>query len=193
MRLSTIKIGFLALLLTPSLALAHPGHEHTSSFLSGLTHPLTGLDHLLAMFAIGLWAASLGGRALFVVPAMFVVTMILGAVAAMYGISVPFVESGILLSVMLLGVLLLIGKHLPTALAASLAGAFALFHGVAHGMEMPLSGSGLEYGLGFSLATIALHLVGVGVGQLLRSLQLTIIGRISGAAIGLAGLVLTLA
>lgn len=193
MRISAMKMGLLALVLTPSLALAHPGHAHTSSFLSGLTHPLTGLDHLLAMFAIGLWAASLGGRALLIVPSMFVLTMILGAAAAMFGASVPFVESGILLSVVLLGSLLLIGKRLPTTLAAFLAGAFAVFHGVAHGMEMPVSGSGLEYGLGFSLATIALHLVGVGAGQLLHTLQLSVVSRISGAVIGFAGLFLTLA
>lgn len=193
MRLSTIKIGFLAFLLTPSLVLAHPGHEYTSSFLSGLTHPVTGLDHLLAMFAIGLWAASLGGRALLIVPSMFVLTMILGAAAAMFGASVPFVESGILLSVILLGTLLLSAKRLPTKFAALLAGTFALFHGAAHGMEMPLSGNGLEYGLGFSLATITLHLMGVSVGQLLHKLQLSLVSQISGAVIGLMGLFLTLA
>lgn len=193
MRISTIKMGLLACILVPGLALAHPGHEHTSSFLSGLTHPLTGLDHLLAMLAVGLWAASLGGRALLIVPSMFVLTMILGAAAAMFGASVPFVESGIVLSVILLGGLLVLAKRLPTALAAIIAGAFALFHGVAHGMEMPLSGNGLEYGVGFSLATIALHLVGVGAGQLLHRLQLSMLSRLSGAAIGLAGLFLSLA
>lgn len=192
MRISAIKMGLLACVMTPSLALAHPGHEHASSFLSGLSHPFTGTDHLLAMFAIGLWAASLGGRALLLVPSMFVLTMILGASAAMFGASLPFMEYGIVLSVMLFGALIVAGKSVPTFVASLIAGAFAVFHGAAHGSEMPLDGSGLEYALGFSLATITLHLVGVGVGQLLHRLNLTMIRQISGALIALMGAFLAL-
>ncbi|WP_067216251.1 HupE/UreJ family protein [Marinomonas gallaica] len=193
MRITVEKTGLLALTLIPGMALAHPGHEHTSSFLSGLIHPLTGLDHLLAMFAIGLWATSLGGRSLTLVPTMFVTVMLLGAGAAMLGMNVPFIESGILLSVILMGALLLSAKRLPLAASITIAGTFAIFHGAAHGMEMPLNANGFEYGLGFALATIALHLVGIGTGRMLQSLNLTRLNQVGGAAISLAGVFLVFA
>lgn len=182
-----------ALAVSSSAVFAHSGHEHTSSFMSGFSHPLGGLDHLLAMVAVGLWAASLGGRALYAVPVAFVAMMLLGGGAAMAGLEVPFVEQGILLSVMVLGALVLGAKRLPVAVCAAIAGGFAVFHGVAHGMEMPANGAAAQYALGFAVATTALHLVGVGFGQLMARLGTPLITRLSGSVIAVLGMVLALA
>lgn len=181
-----------ASILASGSVLAHPGHEHASSFMTGFAHPMGGLDHLLAMVAIGLWAASIGGRALWAIPAAFVVTMLLGGGLAVAGLNVPFVEQGILLSVIVLGVLVLFAKRLPTLVCAAIAGGFALFHGAAHGMEMPLSANGLQYALGFALATAGLHAVGLGFGQLMTKIGTPLVTRISGSVIATAGLVLAL-
>ncbi|RDL45100.1 urease accessory protein UreJ [Marinomonas piezotolerans] len=182
-----------ALAIGSSAVLAHSGHEHTSSFMSGVMHPLGGLDHLLAMVAVGLWAASLGGRALYAVPVAFVAMMLLGGGAAMAGLSVPFVEQGILLSVIVLGALVLGAKRLPVVACAAIAGGFAIFHGVAHGMEMPLSASGAQYALGFALATAALHGAGVGFGQWMARIGTPLVTRVGGSVIALAGMVLAIA
>ena len=194
MRLSIAKIlSSSVFLLVSGAALAHPSHEHSSSFMTGFAHPVGGLDHLLAMVAIGLWAASMGGRALWAIPAAFVVTMLLGGGLAVAGLSVPFVEQGILLSVIVLGALVLFAKHLPTAVCVAIAGGFALFHGAAHGMEMPLDTNGLHYALGFALATAGLHVVGLGFGQWMVKIGTPLVTRISGSVIAVAGLVLAFA
>lgn len=193
MQYSMKKIAFTsALAVSSGVALAHPGHEQASSFLSGFMHPIGGLDHLLAMVAIGLWAASLGGRALWAVPAAFVAMMLVGGGAAMTGLSVPFVESGILLSVIVLGILVLGARRLPIAMCAAIAGGFAVFHGVAHGMEMPMNASGAQYALGFALATAALHGAGVAFGQWMARIGTPLVTRASGSAIALAGMLLVM-
>ncbi|MAF15945.1 MAG: urease accessory protein UreJ [Marinomonas sp.] len=194
MRISMSKAATVAALTVGStVAMAHTGHEHTSSFMSGFLHPMGGLDHLLAMVAVGLWAASMGGRALWAVPMAFVAMMLLGGGAAMAGLEVPFVEQGILLSVMVLGALVLGAKRLPVAACAAIAGGFAVFHGVAHGMEMPANGAAAQYALGFAVATTALHLVGVGFGQLMARLGTPLVTRISGSVIAVLGMVLAIA
>lgn len=182
-----------ALTLATGAAMAHPGHEHTSSFMTGFMHPIGGLDHLLAMIAVGLWAASLGGRAVWAVPASFVLMMVVGGAMAIAGMSVPFVESGIVLSVIVLGTLVLGAKRLPVAFCAAVAGLFAIFHGVAHGMEMPLDTSGMNYALGFALATALLHGAGVGFGHWMTRIGTPLVTRLSGSVIALAGLVLAVA
>ena len=191
--LKTKGLFAAALLVATGSVFAHPGHEHASSFMSGFSHPMGGLDHLLAMVAIGLWAASLGGRALWAIPVAFVMTMIFGGGLAVAGMSVPFVEQGILLSVIVLGALVLFAKRLPTLVCAAIAGAFALFHGAAHGMEMPLTANGLQYALGFALATAGLHAVGLGFGQVMAKIGTPLVTRISGSLIATAGLVLAFA
>lgn len=161
----------LAVFLLPSLAQAHPGIPgHTHGFANGLAHPLSGLDHICAMVAVGLWAAQRGGRALWLVPAVFVSVMILGAVLGMAAVPVPFVEAGIVASVLVLGVLVASGVRLPLTVSALLVGVFAIFHGYAHGAEMPGSASGLAYGLGFVAASASLNLLGIGLGLLSRRL-----------------------
>src|SRR5579883_978366 len=154
MNTQTTKTSFkttslLALLaLVPVLASAHPGHG-THGFASGFSHPLLGLDHILAMVAVGLWAAQLGGRSLWAVPATFVGVMSVGGMLGLLGVPLPMVEAGILASVLILGLFIATAVRLPLAASMLLVGAFALFHGHAHGTEIPATASGLTYGLGF--------------------------------------------
>ena len=177
------------LLLAPALAQAHPGAHHVTGFSSGLAHPLTGLDHLLAMIAVGLWAVQLGGRATWLVPSAFAGMMTLGAFAGMSGLVLPGVEQGIMLSVLVLGVLVAAAVRLPAAIGASIVAVFALLHGVAHGMEMPENAGGFTYAAGFLAATIALHLVGMALGWTARQ---TVALRVSGAAIAFSAILLAL-
>ncbi len=133
----------VALLLAPSIAFAHPGHGGDASLLAGFIHPFGGLDHLLAMTAVGLFAAHLGGRALWAIPATFVALMALGGVSGAAGISLPFVETAIALSVVVFGLMIFFGMAPPVLAAMTLVGIFAVFHGHAHGTEMPVDGSGI--------------------------------------------------
>jgi urease accessory protein len=180
-------------LLTPALARAHqlPGEAH--GFASGFNHPLHGADHLLAMVAVGLWAAQLGGRSRWLVPASFVTLMAVAGALGMGGVRLPMAEAGILISVLGLGVLLALAVRLPLIAAMTVAGVFAIFHGHAHGVEIPPGASGLAYGLGFVLATAALHACGIGLGTLAQKRMTAPILRYAGAAIALAGVGLWLA
>lgn len=179
------------------VGLAHSEYGSASGFVHGWMHPLGGLDHLLAMVAVGLWAAQLasGGdrRALWGVPLAFVAVMALGGLLGMLGLEVPLVETGILLSVFLLGGLVLFAARMQLGFGAVLVGLFTLFHGHAHGAEMPASVSGLEYALGFVLSTALLHLMGIGAGLLsgqattLPALHTLPLLRLLGALVVLGG------
>ena len=160
---------------------------------SGFAHPFSGMDHLCAMAAVGLWAAQRGGRALWAVPLAFVSVMTLGAVVGMSGHVLPFAEQGIAASVLILGLLIAAAKQLPLAASIVLVGTFALFHGYAHGAEMPVSASGLTYGLGFVAATAGLHLLGISLGLTARKLATEKIVRYAGGAIAACGLYLVFA
>jgi len=159
-------LPFLILICLPGLAQAHVGVGETSGFGYGFFHPLTGLDHICAMIAVGLWAAQLGGRALWLVPLTFVVVMALGALLGASGVVVPFVEQGILASVFVLGLLIVTALRVPLAASVVLVAIFAIFHGHAHGAEMGETFSGVLYGAGFLIATMLLHLGGIGLGIL---------------------------
>jgi urease accessory protein len=174
--------------LAPVLARAHPLHGQTVGLAGGLSHPLLGLDHLLAMVAVGLWAAQLGGRALWLVPAAFVSLMGLGGALGIAGAPVPLVETGVLLSVLVLGVLVTAAVRLPMAAGVALVGFFALFHGHAHGTEIPPAAAAFAYGLGFVLTTASLHACGIGLGLLAQRNSSASAVRFAGAAIILAGL-----
>jgi urease accessory protein len=150
--------------LAPEMALAHPGHGQVVGFLQGVGHPLGGPDHLLAMVTIGLIAASLGGRALWAVPSSFVAAMLAGGLIAINGVPVPYVEFGIGLSVLVLGLVTAVAWNGPVIAMIALAGVFALFHGYAHGAEMPADAAGATYAAGFILATSLLHVAGIGLG-----------------------------
>lgn len=194
MRFDALKISVAALVAaTPALVIAHPGHEHTTSLMTGFLHPLGGLDHLLAMLAIGLWAASLGGRAQWVVPLAFVGTMLIGGGLTMAGVQVPFIEQGIVLSVILMGALLVGIARFPVAACASIAALFAVFHGAAHGLEMPLNTVGAEYAFGFAAATCLLHMIGLGMGVLIKRYQTPMVTRTAGAIIAAMGVFIALA
>jgi urease accessory protein len=193
---SVFRCAFPLLLvcLMPSLASAHPGVPgHAHGFTSGLLHPLTGLDHVCAMLAVGLWAAQCGGRARWLVPLTFVSIMLVGGILGMGGASIPCVEQGIAASVLVLGIFITAAVRLPLAASAAIVGLFALFHGFAHGAEMSGTTSGLTYGLGFAVVTAGLHLAGLGVGfaaQRFTSAQLI---RYAGGAIAACGVYFCLA
>lgn len=180
------------LLLAPSLLHAHPGHHHESGVLAGLTHPLFGLDHLLAIVAVGLLAVRFGGRSLWLLPVLFVGTMLIGSAVALRGIYLPLVEPVILSSILLLGLMIIAAARLPFAVCAVLAGAFALFHGHAHGAEMPATASGLVYCLSFAFSTALLHLGGIKAGQLLQRVSPIAWSQAAGAAVAVAGLCMIL-
>lgn len=147
----------------PSLAFAHPGHGANDA-LAGLLHPLTGLDHLLAMFAVGVWAARLGRGAVWTLPAVFPVAMIVGATLAVQGVVLPAIEPMIAISVIALGLLVAAGVRMPTFASALLVGLFAIFHGYAHASEAPVSSAMIAFAMGFIVSTVALHLAGIAVG-----------------------------
>jgi urease accessory protein len=178
------------LLFAASAAQAHTGVGPTAGFLAGVGHPIFGADHLLAMVAVGLWAAMLGGRALWLVPAAFVAVMVGGGVLAMAAVGLPVVELMIVGSVVALGALVALRVKVPTAAGMAVVAAFALFHGHAHGMEMPANASGALYFAGFALATAALHGVGLAIGLLAGKLHDGLAVRAAGGAIAAAGLLL---
>ncbi len=193
MAMTTPRLASLASLglLAATPALAHTGVGATNGLAAGFGHPLGGLDHALAMLAVGWLAARIGGRALALVPAAFLGAMALGGGLAMAGLAMPAVELGIGLSVVAFGILLAWPRDLPAAALALLVGAFALFHGHAHGTEMPADASGLAYGAGFLLATAALHLAGIATGMAAeRIIQGRTATRLAGAATAVAGLAL---
>jgi len=188
------KLFLLALgLIVPSLAHAHVSPDHTKGVLSGLSHPLLGLDHILAMLAVGLWAVQLGGRATWRVPATFVSLMIGGGALGMAGFALPFVEAGVLVSVLMLGVFIAAAVRLPLAASMAVVGLFAIFHGHAHGTEMQVGASAISYALGFVTATSCLHACGIGIGRLAQQHSKTTLLRFTGAAIVVLGLCLCLA
>jgi urease accessory protein len=162
-----LRLAFLAAFLAPTAALAHTGVGDTSGFMHGFMHPLGGLDHQLAMILVGIFAYQLGGRAMWLVPLTFVAVMAFGGFLGIAGIPVPFIEIGITLSVVVLGAIVAFGVKVPIAVAMGIVGLFAVFHGHAHGSEMPMDASGLDYGLGFMFATLVLHAAGIGIGFLI--------------------------
>lgn len=156
--------AFALSVLVATPALAHTGAGSVSGFASGFSHPMGGLDHLLAMIAVGVLAAQQGGKAVWLLPVSFVTMMVVGGALGIAGVAMPFVELGIVGSVIVLGAVIALGKHMPTGAAMALVGVLAVFHGHAHGTEMPIDASGVEYGLGFAIATAILHAVGLGIG-----------------------------
>jgi urease accessory protein len=159
--------------------------------MHGFMHPLGGLDHQLAMILVGIFAYQLGGRALWLVPLTFVGVMALGGFLGVAGVRVPFIEAGITLSIIVLGAIVAFGARIPVAVAMGIVGLFAIFHGHAHGSEMPLDASGVAYGLGFMLATAILHAVGIGIGFLIGMTSKTLgnnVYRVAGGLASLAGI-----
>lgn len=175
---STAVLG----LLISSSAAAHHLND-SGAMLAGIAHPFLGLDHVLAMLAVGLWAAQIGGRALWAVPVSFVTMMGGGGLLAVAGIALPAVEAGIAASVLVLGLFVTFAVRLPLVAGAALTGAFALFHGHSHGAELPAMASPLAYAVGFLVATGLLHITGVVAGRALNMCRL----QAAGACITIAG------
>lgn len=170
-------------------ALAHVDAGQSTGFLSGLLHPVSGLDHVLAMVAVGLWGAQLGAPAIWLLPVTFPLVMAIGGFLGLLGVPLPGVEVGIAASAVLLGAMVATESRPPLALAAALVAFFAVFHGHAHGTELPPGQSGLLYSFGFVVATGCLHAVGIALGLLHRWRSGRVALRGAGAAVGLAGLV----
>ena len=180
-------------ILAPGAALAHPGLYHAHDAVHGFLHPFSGLDHILVMVAIGVFAAQLGGRAIWLVPLAFVGTMAVAGALAVAGYSVPYVETGIAVSVLAIGAMIALRVHVPTIVAMAAAALFAIFHGQAHGAEMPPSLSALWYGVGFVSATALLHGIGIGGFTLIARPQSQagqVAVRLIGAAAAFAGVMM---
>lgn len=169
------------LLVISSSAAAHPFHPIGPGFVAGFVHPFAGFDHLLAMVAVGLWSAQFGGRWLWTIPLTFIAAMLAGGVLGFAGLTLPLQEPMIAASVLALGLLIVLRIRLRTAGLLLVAG-FALFHGIAHGAELPATATAVPYAAGFLLTTALLHLLGLGVG-----LQARTAVRLLGAPIALAG------
>jgi urease accessory protein len=148
-----------ALITMTVLAEAHAGHG-----ADGFIHPFTGIDHIVTMIAVGLFAAMLGGKARYLVPSSFVAMMVAGAALALNGVALPFVETGILASMVVLSAAVVLRWNASISLAMGLCGFFAVFHGFAHGAEMSPNASGFEYGVGFVVSTLILHAAGLSAG-----------------------------
>lgn len=157
-----LGLSAMFMLAAVSGAEAHVGVGAVSGTVAGFTHPVGGLDHVLAMIAVGVLAAQQGGRALWSIPLAFVAMMLVGDAVGVAGIAMPFVEQGIMGSIIVMGVVVALGCAMPMPLAVAMVGLFAVFHGHAHGTEMPVDASGALYGLGFAIATTMLHVTGIG-------------------------------
>ena len=188
MRFITALLSLIALMASP--ASAHTAAGSGFAFLDGILHPLMGVDHLLVMIGVGLWAGMTGGKARWIWPVAFVSVMAVGAAAALAGINLAHVETLILLSVVGIGAVVGLGLRPPLAIGAVVCGLFALAHGHAHGTELPLGASAVGYVAGFLVTTAALHGVGVALGMIAN--RDTWITRTAGAAIAITGAALAL-
>ncbi|PBB81367.1 protein hupE [Mesorhizobium sp. WSM3879] len=185
---STKRTALAAILFLAAAmpAYAHVGVGTTSSFTAGFMHPLSGLDHMTVMIAVGLWAAMKGSKAVWAWPLAFVGVMVAGAALGILQVPVPFVEPGILASVVALGLLVALAVDLPVSAGVAIIGLFALFHGHAHGTEVPENAGGLECMAGFAMATALLH--GIGIAAALGlGLRFRALARLAGAACATVG------
>lgn len=174
--------------LSAASAFAHTGDHTGMGFVAGLMHPLSGADHMLAMVSVGLWAALMGGRATWALPAAFLGAMVVGGAMGAVGLQIPAVEAGIAVSVLALGALIAFNPSVPLAAGVALTAAFAIFHGYAHGAEMPAAADGVLYGAGFVAASALLHATGIAMVVAARRKINSNVVRVAGAAVGLAGL-----
>jgi len=178
----------VTLLLVAIPALAHVQEGQAAGFLAGLAHPVSGLDHVLAMVAVGLWGAQLGVPAIWLLPVTFPLVMAVGGFLGLVGIPLPGVETGVALSALALGLAVATSWRPPLAIAALMVAAFAVFHGHAHGTELPAGQSGLTYSIGFVTATGLLHLAGISIGLIHRWPVGRVALRVLGAGVAAGGL-----
>lgn len=175
-------------LLIPASAMAHTEDGVTGGFISGLLHPILGWDHVAAMVAVGLWGAFLRAPAIWILPVVFPLVMAIGGAAGVLGVPLPAVETGIALSSVLLGLLIAFAVRAPLWVAAVMVGIFAIFHGHAHGAELPEASNAIAFAVGFVIATGLLHLAGIAFGLLTSRPGGAVVVRAAGVAIAVAGL-----
>ena len=181
-------IGLLVTItLSAQTVFAHPQKGEAIGFLTGFRHPISGLDHVLAMVAVGLWGAQLGAPAIWLLPVAFPMVMALGGMLGLMGVPLPGTEYGIALSAMLLGAAVMFEVRPPIGVAAALVGFFAIFHGHAHGTELPPGQSALLYSMGFVIATGCLHGLGIGAGTVHRWAWGQKLLRVAGALVAGGG------
>ena len=179
--------ALVTIALSVQTALAHPQSGEAAGFLTGFRHPIFGLDHVLAMVAVGLWGAQLGAPAIWVLPVAFPIVMAVGGMLGLMGVPLPGIEYGIALSAILLGAAVMFEIRPPIGAAASLVGFFAIFHGHAHGTELPPGQSALLYSMGFVVATGGLHVLGIGAGTVHRWVWGQKLLRLAGALVAGGG------
>jgi urease accessory protein len=177
----------MLVLLWPTRALAHAQGGEAAGLLSGLQHPVSGLDHILAMVAVGLWGAQLGRPAVWLLPVTFPMVMAFGGMLGLMGLTLPGIEIGIAVSAIILGVMVGWEARQPLWVAAVVVGFFAIFHGHAHGVELPAGADALLYSIGFVVATGCLHAAGIGIGLIHRWPVGQVALRLAGVAVALAG------
>lgn len=184
-----VFVAAIVAALAPSLVLAHEGASLPyGSFIGGLSHPVLGLDHFLAMVSVGILSAQIGGRAIWTVPATFVAVMAFGGLLGYIDIGLTAIEAGIAISVLALGIAIASDRKLPISLAMTAVGFFAIFHGYAHGAEMPTVANSVTYAAGFLTGTAALHLFGVLIGDIARrNVHGNSVLRLAGGAIAGTG------
>src|SRR5262245_28593736 len=183
-----IVIAYAAAMFTGLNAAGHAERGEAAGFLAGFAHPISGLDHVLAMVAVGLWGAQLGAPALWVLPVAFPLVMAFGGLLGLLGVPLPGIELGIATSAVLLGAAVLFELRPPLVLAALLVGFFAIFHGHAHGSELPAGQDALLYSVGFVVATGCLHALGIGIGTIHRFGWGRTLLRVAGAGVTCGGL-----
>ncbi len=188
--ITLVRLAAVATAGFSTAAFAHIGDHSHMSFSEGLLHPFSGLDHVLAMVAVGLWASQLGGRALWLLPLTFPVVMAAGAALGFGGVPLAWIEIGIALSVVALGALVAFRARPSLAVSVPLIGLFALLHGYSHGVELPAEASALSYAAGFIAATAVLHLIGIGLGLSFNRLPVRFVARTAGGAIAVLGVAL---
>jgi urease accessory protein len=177
----------VTIVFSAQTAFAHPQKGEAVGFLTGFRHPISGLDHVLAMVAVGLWGAQLGAPAIWILPVAFPMVMAIGGMLGLMGIPLPGIEYGIALSAMLLGIAVMVEVRPPAGVAAALVGFFAIFHGHAHGTELPPGQSALLYSMGFVIATGCLHALGIGAGTVHRWAWGQKLLRVAGALVAGGG------
>jgi urease accessory protein len=187
--LASGAVTLLMLVAPGGLAHAHVQTGEASGFLTGVGHPVSGLDHVVAMTAVGLWGAQLGAPALWLLPVTFPMMMALGGLVGLLGVALPGLEVGIAASAVVLGLVVMFALRPPLAVAVALVAVFAIFHGHAHGTELPPGQSALLYSMGFVVATGCLHGVGVAIGVIHRWRWGQTLLRAAGAVVALAGIV----
>ncbi len=186
-KFKSLGLALSLLLVFSSSAFGHSGEGLAGGFIGGFMHPIMGLDHVTAMVAVGILGAFLGRPAIWVLPVVFPLVMAFGGVLGIMGVPIPNIEVGIAVSSIVLGLIIALALKMPLWVASILVAIFAIFHGHAHGTELPNAANPLAYSVGFVISTGLLHLAGIAIGELIRWPAGVVVARVAGGVIALAG------